>query len=215
MHMRKIEKSTWDRREIYDFFSGVSNPFYMVSFAVDVTELKAFTKRHDCSFYYSLIYLCCEALKGADNFLYVCRDGDIYLLDEREPSFADRKPDSELFHIVSLPAHGDILAFCRAAKEASRAQQCFIDMSREGDHLAYFSCLPTLRMTALTNEFDSLSPGFAEDSIPRIAWGKYTENQGRLELTMSMEVNHRFVDGIHIEKFAARLDALIAELQFL
>ena len=213
--MRKIEKSTWDRRELYEFFSGVSDPFYMVSFTVDVTELKAFTKRHDCSFYYSLIYLCCEALKSADNFLYTCRDGEIYLLDEREPSFTDRKANSELFHIVSLPAHGDILAFCHAAKETSRAQKDFIDMKSEGDHLAYFSCLPTLRMTALTNEFDRLSPDFAESNIPRIAWGKYTENRGRLELTMSMEVNHRFIDGLHIEKFASRLETLITELKFL
>ena len=212
-YMRKIEKNTWDRWEIYDFFSGISNPFYMVSFTVDVTELKAFTKKHDCSFYYSMIYLCCEALKSADNFLYSCRDGEIYLLEERMPSFTDRKPESELFHIVTLPAHGDILAFCKTAKEASSSQQGFIDMSHEGDDLAYFSCLPTLRMTALTNEFDLFSPGFAESNIPRISWGRYTENQGRLELTMSMEVNHRFVDGIHIEKFAAKLEALIAELE--
>ena len=88
-------------------------------------------------------------------------------------------------------------------------------MKSEGDHLAYFSCLPTLRMTALTNEFDRLSPDFAESNIPRIAWGKYTENRGRLELTMSMEVNHRFIDGLHIEKFASRLETLITELKFL
>ena len=213
--MKRIEKSTWDRRELYEFFSGVSDPFYMVSFTVDVTELKAFTKRYECSFYYSLIWLCCEALKSADNFLYTCRDGEIYLLDERTPSFTDRTANSELFHIVSLPARGDILSFCQSAKEMSRNQQCFIDMKCEGDHLAYFSCLPTLRMTALTNEFDRVSPDFAESNIPRIAWGKYTENCGRLELTMSMEVNHRFIDGLHIERFASRLETLIAELKFL
>lgn len=210
--MKKIDRNNWDRREIYDFFSGVSNPFYMISFTVDVTELKAFTKRRGCSFYYSLIYLCCKALNSVENFLYVCRDGEVYLLEEREPSFTDRTPGTELFHIVSLPAKGDITAFCRLAKQTSLNQKGFIDLSREGAHLAYFSCMPTLRLTALTNEFDLLAPDFAEDSVPRLAWGKYTENQGRLELTISMEVNHRFIDGVHIEKFAARLEALIAAL---
>lgn len=210
--MRKIEMNTWDRREIYDFFSKVSNPFYMVSFIVDITELKTFTKRHNCSFYYSLIYLCSKALDGVENFLYTCRNGEVYLLDERVPSFTDRKSNSELFHIVSIPAHGDIIDFCQSAKEVSQNQECFIDMNQEGDNLAYFSCLPTLRLTAVTNEFDIMSPNFAEDSIPRISWGKYTENQGRLELTISMEVNHRFIDGIHIEKFAARLETLITDL---
>lgn len=211
--MKKIDWNTWDRREIYRFFSTVSHPFYMVSFLVDVTELKAFTKRHDCSFYYSLVYLCSKALQRVENFLYVCRDGEIYLLDERTPSFTDRKPNSELFHCVTHPIQGDILAFCRSAMEASRNQNCFLDMSQEGDTLAYYTCLPTLRMTAMTNEFDVSAPGYAEDNIPRIAWGKYTEHQGRLELTISMEVNHRFIDGIHIEKFAACLQELIAGLE--
>lgn len=210
--MKKIDMSSWDRRGIYDFFSGIANPFYAVSFVVDVTGLRAYTKRHGCSFYYSTIYLCCKAMESVENFMYVCRDGDIYLLDERCPSFTDRKPDSELFHIVSLPVSGDIPEFCREARKTSLAQDFFIDMTREADDLAYFSCLPTLRLTALTNELDLLAPGFPEDNIPRIAWGRYTERDGKCELTVSLEVNHRFIDGIHIERFAAELERLIAAL---
>ena len=203
---------TWDRKEIYSFFSKVSHPFYMVSFAIDVTELKAFTSRHHCSFYYALIFLCGKAMSCVENFQYVCQGNDVYLIDEREPSFTDRKADSELFHIVSIPLGNDILSFCQSAKEASRQQNSFIDFTKEGCHLAYFSCLPSLRLTALTNEFDVLAPDFPSDSVPRIAWGKYSDNGGRLELTISMEVNHRFIDGIHVEKFAVCLEKMIADL---
>lgn len=210
--MRKIDMEAWERREIFDFFSRISHPFYMVSFTADVTELKAFTKRHGCSFYYALIYLCTKALSSVENFLYVCEGDGVCLLDGRTPSFTDRAADSELFRIVTVPMEDDILSFCRAAGEASRGQKCFLDTSKEGRGLAYFSCLPTLRMTALTNEFDLLAPDFSADSVPRIAWGRYTEHNGRLELTISMEVNHRFIDGVHIEKFAAALDAMIREL---
>ena len=210
--MKKIDLNTWERKEIYNFFSTVSQPFYMVSFITDVTELKAFTKRHNCSFYYALIFLCGKAMACVENFQYVCQGNDVYLLEEREPSFTDRRADSEVFHIVSVPLGNDILSFCQSAREASRQQESFIDVSKEGCHLAYFSCLPSLRLTALTNEFDLLAPGFASDSIPRIAWGKYTEQHGRLELTISMEVNHRFIDGIHIEKFSSCLDKMIADL---
>lgn len=210
--MRKIDKDTWDRKEIYDFFSKVSCPFYMVSFAVDVTELKAFTKRHDCSFYCSLIWLCCKAMSSVENFRYICRGEDVYLIEEREPSFTDRKHGSELFYIVTVPMEADILSFCRSAKAASQRQDVFLDCSKESSSLAYFTCFPTLRLTALTNEFDLLSPDFPADSVPRIGWGRYTEHEGRLELTISMEVNHRFIDGIHIEQFAAGLDQLIADL---
>ena len=210
--MKKIDMDAWDRREIYDFFSKVSHPFYMVSFAMDVTELKAFTGRHGCSFYYALIFLCGKAMSRVENFQYVCQGNDVYLIEEREPSFTDRKAGSELFHIVSVPLGEDILSFCQSAREASRRQESFIDITKEGCHLAYFSCMPSLRLTALTNEFDILAPDFPSDSVPRIAWGRYSDNGGRLELTISMEVNHRFIDGIHVEKFAVCLEKMIADL---
>lgn len=210
--MKKIDMNAWDRKEIYGFFSGVSHPFYMASFTADVTKLAAYTKRHGCSFYCALIYLCTRAMNGIENFRYVCGDDGVYLIDERVPSFTDRKAGSELFHIVNAPLEGDILEYCKAAKEKSANQTCFIDAAEEGQNLAYFSCLPTLRLTALTNEFDVLSPNLSSDSVPRIAWGRYEERNGRLEITISLEVNHRFIDGIHIEKFAAALEKEISEL---
>lgn len=210
--MKTVDMKSWNRKEIYDFFSSISDPFYMVSFVVDVTQLKEFTKKHNCSFYCSLIYLCCKAMSNIENFLYVVNENKVCMIEQREPSFTDRKQDSELFHIVSIPMQDDIVAFCESAKIASQNQQNFIDLTKEGNNLAYFTCLPTLKLTALTNEFDLLSSGFASDSVPRIAWGKYIEQNGRLELTISMEVNHRFIDGIHIEKFAANLSKMIEEL---
>ena len=37
---RIIDKAAWPRREIFDFFSGISNPFYAVTFRQDVTALR-------------------------------------------------------------------------------------------------------------------------------------------------------------------------------
>ena len=49
--------------------------------------------------------------------------------------------------------------------------------------------------------------------MPRISWGKYTEENGRLMLGMSVEVNHRLIDGVHIGQFAAALEAGIDSLE--
>ena len=37
--VRKIDIEHWERREIFRFFSPLSNPFYAVTFRLDVTEL--------------------------------------------------------------------------------------------------------------------------------------------------------------------------------
>ena len=51
--MQKIDLSTWPRAELFRFFSGVSQPFYSVTFRVDVTNLHAYAKAHGISFYYA------------------------------------------------------------------------------------------------------------------------------------------------------------------
>ena len=55
--MHKIDMNTWPRAELFRFFSGVSQPFYSVTFRVDVTNLHAYTKARGISFYYALGYL--------------------------------------------------------------------------------------------------------------------------------------------------------------
>lgn len=101
--MHKIDMNTWPRAELFRFFSGVSQPFYSVTFRVDVTNLHAYTKARGISFYYALGYLVTDAVNAVENFRYTIRDGEVFLLDGRIPSFTDLKPDSEQFHIVTLP----------------------------------------------------------------------------------------------------------------
>lgn len=207
--MRRIDPEHWERREIFDFFSSLSQPFYSVTFRLDVTELYRVCKARGLSFYYAMVYLVTQSVNGTEAFLYTIRDGKVFLLDRREPSFTDRSRDETFFHIVTMPCSGEMADFCSAASEKSRSQKGFIDLASEGDGLIYLSSLPWLDLTSLTNERD-LDP---DDAIPRIAWGKYTEQDGRKSLGVSVEVNHRFVDGADIGAFAERLREQIAALE--
>ena len=210
--MRRIDPASWERAGIYDFFSGVSNPFYMVTFKVDVTEARAWSKRTGHSFYLTMTWLCARAVNAVENFRYTIRDGEIWLLDERHPSFTDLHPGSELFHITTQRMLPDPAAFTETARAKSLAQTSFIEHGDETDDLIFISCLPRLRLTGLTNERNLLAPGSAESNIPSLSWGSYEKVGDRLELCLSMEVNHRFVDGVHIQHFAEALEREIEAL---
>ena len=147
-------------------------------------------------------------MNETDAFLYTSRGGEVYLLDRREPSFTVRRAGEKYFRIVTMPRRGSLADFCREAVEREKAQEAFIDPDSESDALVYLSCLPWLDLTALTNERGD----DRDDAIPRIAWGKFVEEDGRLMLGLSVEVNHRFVDGADIGAFAKRLEEKIAEL---
>ena len=205
---RLLDRTAWPRREVYDFFSRMDDPFYMVTFQTDVTAVREYTKRNNLSFYYTMVYLCTAACNAVPAFRQVIRGGQVWELEARSPSFTDLHPGSEVFHIVTMPCAGSLAEFCRAAAEKSAAQTAFLDQQGESDALIYFSCLPWVELTALTNERGH-DP---DDSVPRIAWGRYTAQDGRLKLGLSLEVNHRLIDGVHIGQFAQALERRIAAL---
>ena len=202
-----IDRASWPRRELFDFFSPMSQPFFSITFRQDVTRLYQFAREHQVSFYYALVCLCTQAVNQVEAFRYALRGEDLILFDRRSPSFTDLRPGAEQFHIVTMPCEGSVEEFCRAARAKSLAQTAFLDQADSLD-LIYFTCLPWVELTALTNErqFDP------DDAVPRIAWGKYAEEGGRKVLHISLELNHRFVDGLHVGRFHEALCARMEEL---
>lgn len=207
--MTIIDKETWPRREHYDFFAPMSDPFYTLTFPVDVTALRAWCRASRQPFYPAMVYAVTKAMEEVDAFHYKDRDGVIVRHDTLVPSFTDLKPGSELFHIVTLEAGEDPADFCRQAKEQSAEQTAFItDGPWDADQLVYFTCLPWFPVTALKNEKD-LNPS---DSVPRAAWGRWEEQGDRTSLLVSLELNHRLLDGVHVGKFFDALNEWMKQL---
>lgn len=210
--MKEINLSEWDRREIYSLYKGVSQPYYALSFPIDVTAVYEYKHAHEISFYYLMVFLCTKAINSVENFRYTEKDGQIFLLDERRPSATDAC-GSGLFKMVTFPMCADPNSFCRSARRISDAQTCLLDFSTEGDDMIFFSSLPDLPTLAYTNPRNYADPHESEHNIPSVNWGRYTEDGGRKTLVMTMEVNHRFVDGRHVSLFYKRLQEEIAGLK--
>ena len=207
---QKIDPAQWPRSESFAFFSSLDQPFYSVCFRVDVTALHAYTKANGLSFYHSMVWHVTQAVNETENLRYNHRGGEVYLLPARTPSFTELKKGSEQFQIITCPCEGTLADFCRAAKERSEAQTSFLEPSSETDDLIYISCLPWFDLTCCTNERQV----DIDDAIPRITWGKYVRQEnGRETLGLSIEVNHRLVDGVHLGRFYESLQNKINELE--
>ena len=147
--------------------------------------------------------------EDVDAFLYRDRNGVIVGHDRLIHSFTGLKSGSVLFHIVTLEAGEDLTDFCRRAKARSETQTEFITAGPwDPDQEIYFSCVPWFPITALTNERD-VDPS---DSIPRVTWGRWEEREGRTWLNLSLELNHRLLDGYHVGQFYQARNARLAAL---
>ena len=204
-----IDKTTWPRRATYDFFAPMDWPFYSLTFPVDVTALRRYTGERELSFYLSMVYAVTKAMDHVEAFRYKCRGEEIVLHDHLVPSFTDLTPGSETFHITTLEAGADLADFCRRGKAASASQTTFLASGPwEEDQLIYFSCLPWFPLTGFTNERQA-NPA---DSIPRVTWGRYEEREGRTLLSLSLELNHRLLDGVHAGLFYQALNRFLSAL---
>lgn len=207
--MRRIPYADWDRTEVSDFFGSLDWPFYSVTFRTDAAGAYRFAKENGVSVYLACVYAVMRALNATEAFLYKLRPDAAVRHDFLSPSFT--VADGERFKIVSVnwnPAES-ALAFCRRAQAQTDAQtRLFPSEAQEArDDFAYLSCVPWLDFTSLTNE-RSLDKN---DSVPRVSWGKFTKTpDGRVEMPVSVDVNHRLIDGRHLGQFQSALSEAFA-----
>ncbi|WP_042274509.1 chloramphenicol acetyltransferase [[Clostridium] dakarense] len=207
--MQYINFDTWKRKNHYNFFEKVDNPQFNICSNIDVTNFLKFVKKNKLSFYYSMIYASTYVMNEIEDFRYKIRDGKIILHDKLQPSFTDMSPDEDLFKIVTLDLGDSIINFSNNAKEMSINQiEYFPETDFEQDELIYFSCIPWISFTSISNEIVMDK----DDSIPRISFGKYFSQDDNILLPYSIQVNHMLLDGIHIGKYMERLQQFLNEL---
>ncbi len=208
--MKYINFDNWHRKEHYKFFENVDNPQFNICMNLDITNFRKFVKENNLSFYYSMVYASTYVMNQIEDFRYKIREGQIILHDALQPSFTDIQSGENLFKIVTLPLLDDMRDFSIAAKKISESQkEYFPKVNVNQDKLIYFSCIPWISFTSISNEIIM----DREDSIPRISFGKYFTQDNKILLPYSIQVNHMLLDGVHVGNFVRQLQRFINEVK--
>ncbi len=115
--------------------------------------------------------------------------------------------------MVSLECGDSIIEFSENARKESAENPLSVsalDGLRESQIV--FSCIPWADITMCSNERDYTDPKLKDDTAPILVWGKYTEHNGRYIINMTLDVNHRIIDGYFVGLFVQELERLIKEL---
>lgn len=230
--MKKIDINSWARKAQWENFSKLGFPFYHVSFSLTVGPVIDWAKLHGVSSYHALCYLVAQSMNEVENFRYRIRGNEVWLVDEIHPCFTVMRPDGQEFQNLTCRMQPSIEAFCERAASLWRQEQelprrdgDFVvgDTEVPEDEVIYMTCLPWIDSTEICSE-RSLD---TNDSIPRVGWGRYSSalhdnrhERPRLNLSpltaprvnLTVDVNHRLIDGYHIGTFARRLQLHIRNL---
>ena len=191
-----IDFKTWPRYQHYLFFKDYEMPRFNMTFPLDVTNLYNVGKAKGYRFYFSLMHLVIMTLNQIENFRYRLENGKVSDQPIEYVSFTDLMEEKNLFKMVFTKFNLDYPTFEKTALESSQKQgELLIQMDKEATlNTIYVTSFPWARFTHFTHA-TKLS---ATDSVPRISWSQYLEENGKKLLNFSVEVHHGLVDGYHV-----------------
>lgn len=202
-----IDMTSDPRSGQFAYFRRMLFPFAGVTAEVDITDFVAW--RQGRPFFLSLLYAVTRAANAVPQLRRrLLPDGRVVEYDWCPPSYTAMKPDG-VYVYCSIEENLPYDEFVALGQRRQREVLQRGTLTEDGDPLSLFfvSSLPWLHYSQL--EHPAVS---ADDSNPRISWGKAVSAAGRTTLPVSLYVNHALADGLHISQFFANLERELQEL---
>jgi chloramphenicol O-acetyltransferase type A len=204
-----LEVASWARREVFEFFLNFDKPYFNICTRLDISNLLAsLNERPDVSLMLAYHYFALRAANEIEPFRYRLRQGRVFVHDVIHGGTTVMLPN-ETFTLAYFDYHEDFETFIRDADRAVEAIKLGDGAFRPDtrDDRIHFTTLPWVSFTSFSHARNWRS----EDSIPKIAFGKFFRENQRTFLPFSVEVHHALMDGLHVGRYVSRLEQALAE----
>jgi len=204
-----IDTEKWNRKSTFDFFQTFEIPFYNITANVDVTNLKAFCKKNNYSFFIASLFLSQKVIATLDNFKLRLANNEVRQYDNTQAG-STILLENKTFSFCYFSFDTDIKTFIKKGEIAIAHLKENPGFSpRDGDiNMVFYSIIPWISFTSFQH-----ARRFEEnDSIPRIVFGKYFKQGNTLQMPVSVEVHHALVDGYHVGQYFEQLQKEIDTL---
>ena len=204
--MRKIDLQTYPRRSHFEFFRSYAYPYVGLSANVDVTALVEKAKQLGGSTFLACLWAASTAANAVPE-LRQRIDGDgIVEYDHCDVGHTVALPDGTFVNCNtdcrrSLP---EFLEYGKQQQDAAKTRHGFVQPGTDERNLIFISCVPWVQFTSV------LQPTpIPADSNPRLVFGKFFEEDGKIKMPLAIQCNHALVDGRHVGLFYENFEALV------
>lgn len=202
---RKFNPEGWNRKEHFELFSRMDNPYVGVVAEVDCTKAYQFTKANKQSFFATYLFCSMQAENSVEEFKYRLEDSEIFIYDHIDCGTTIGRKDGT-FGFAFIPYSVDFETFNnKLQQEINEVEKC-VGLHIKNEELTLglirHSTFPWSRFTGLVQP----SNYGTEESIPRIIFGKAYQQGDKMMMPVSVEANHGFVDGLHLANYLANFE---------
>lgn len=214
MSRRKIDFSTYPRKEHFWHFIAMDNPFASVTVHVDITEWLRWQKEKGYPFFLTFQYAVVQAANRIPELRQRYIDGNIVEYDFCNPSYTVAAPDGT-YRYCMVNTDQPLEAYLAEGKRKQEAAAHADSLEEEGDvqSLLFTTCVPWVHFSAAMMPYPDRT-----FTIPNIGWGKCVRDlrlvleQGKpvekeiVTIPVILMVNHALVDGRHMAAFFSNLE---------
>jgi chloramphenicol O-acetyltransferase type A len=197
-----VDISAWPRRQTFAFFKEFDDPFFNLTALVDCTDLYRFCKERQLSFFLSVLHHSQRVVNGIEAFRTRLNGEEVRIYDKVHCGSTILHKDNT-FSFCYFEHDPNLTTFVEnglvSIERQHRSKQ--LDPRPGQLDIVHYSVIPWVAFTGYKNarHFDRA------DSVPKIVFGKMTEQQKRMQLPVSVEAHHALCDGYHLGQYFAQL----------
>ncbi len=206
-----IDFETYYRKGVFRHFSEDCKCSTSMTARLDVTDLVAYSKKTNTKFYINFLYLLSKALNSRDDYkmAYNWKTQELICYDVVNPTHYVFHEDTETITLVYSLYNEDYETFyANTAEDVEKAKQTReygLDMQNHPNWFdaSYISWL----------SYDSLNVELPDGYLyflPIVNWGRYREENGRLQMPLTVRLNHAIADGFLVANVYRLLEKEIA-----
>jgi len=205
--MRELDLDNWNRKEHFEFYNQFEDPYFAVTVDFDVTNAFAYSKKNKRSFFIVYLFACMKAINMIENFKYRIRDQKVIIHDiiHASPTIAR---DDNTYGCSFIYFTDNFDQFDKNFKAEKKRVLSTTDLfpPEEGtDDCIYCSTIPWFNFSGHKEPV----LGVRKESVPKLAFGKYSEKDERLVMPVAIAVNHALVDAYHVGLFAEAFQKIL------
>lgn len=206
-----IDFETYYRKGVFRHFSEDCKCSTSMTARLDVTDLVAYSKKTNTKFYINFLYLLSKALNSRDDYkmAYNWKTQELICYDVVNPTHYVFHDDTETITLVYSEYSEDYKTFYANAvadvEKAKQTREYGLDMANHPNWFdaSYISWL----------SYDSLHVELPDGYLyflPIVNWGRYREENGKLQMPVTVRLNHAIADGFLVANVYRLLDKEIA-----
>lgn len=192
-----IDLSSWNRREHFEFFNSFEEPYFGLTFELDVTRAKPFCKKQGIPFFLYYHFLSTKVVNQIDALRLRIEEEQVVRYDVIHATTTIMRED-KTFSFSYIPFQDDLEQFIRDGLAEIERIQATTGIGMEGDparlDVIHYSTIPWVPFKGLTH-----ARAFSyRDSAPKISFGKLIQQEDQWNMPVSIFSHHALVDGYDI-----------------